>query len=191
MDQRPSAELEVVDRTREWVREHFLYMRPDWRLGADDPLLTVRDVRGRDPLRVVIDSNARTPVTAHVIGTDGRAVIFVREGADTTRVAALRDAGARVVEVPRGEGGVDLRAVGRWLDQHDALSVLLEGGPTLAAAMLRAALVDEALLLYAPLVVGDAGLPALPGRIETLGLRETRVFRLGDDVAVQGLVPPD
>ena len=40
MDQRPSAELEVVDRTREWVREHFLYMRPDWRLGADDPLLS-------------------------------------------------------------------------------------------------------------------------------------------------------
>lgn len=39
MDERTAAELEIVARTREWVREHFLYMRPDWRLGIDDPLL--------------------------------------------------------------------------------------------------------------------------------------------------------
>ncbi len=39
MDQRTSDELEIVARTREWVREHFLYMRPEWRLGIDDPLL--------------------------------------------------------------------------------------------------------------------------------------------------------
>ena len=39
MDERTSNELEIVARTREWVREHFLYMRPEWRLGIDDPLL--------------------------------------------------------------------------------------------------------------------------------------------------------
>jgi diaminohydroxyphosphoribosylaminopyrimidine deaminase/5-amino-6-(5-phosphoribosylamino)uracil reductase len=158
---------------------------------ADDPLLTVRDVRGRDPLRVIVDSEARTPPTARVIGSDGRALLFVREGADAARVGALREAGARVVEVSRAEGGVDLVAAMRWLDAHDVLSVLLEGGPTLASAMLRAGLVDEALFLYAPLVVGDAGLPALAGRLETLTLREARAFRLGEDLAVRGLLPPD
>ncbi len=171
--------------------EHDAVMVGVGTVRADDPLLTVRDVRGRDPLRVVVDSEARTPPTARVIGSDGRALFFVRQGADGSRVAVLRDAGVRVVEVARAEGGVDLVAVARWLDQHDVLSVLVEGGPTLATAMLRAGLVDEALFLYAPLVVGDAGLPALAGRLDTLPLREARVFRLGDDVAVQGLVPPD
>ncbi|TMD60924.1 MAG: bifunctional diaminohydroxyphosphoribosylaminopyrimidine deaminase/5-amino-6-(5-phosphoribosylamino)uracil reductase RibD [Chloroflexi bacterium] len=158
---------------------------------ADDPQLTVRDVRGRDPLRVVLDAGARTPPAARVIGNDGRAVVFVGEGADAGCVRGLRDAGARVVEIPRADRGVDLRAALGWLDKHDVLSVLLEAGPTVATAMLRAALVDEALFLYAPLVVGDAGLPALGGTIEAIALRQSRVFRLGDDVAVQGLVPPD
>ena len=39
MDERTADELAIVARTREWVREHFLYMRPEWRLGIDDPLL--------------------------------------------------------------------------------------------------------------------------------------------------------
>ncbi|OLC52397.1 MAG: riboflavin biosynthesis protein RibD [Chloroflexi bacterium 13_1_40CM_4_68_4] len=158
---------------------------------ADDPQLTVRDVRGRDPLRIVLDAEARTPSAARVIGNDGRAVVFVREGADGGRTRALRDAGARVVEIPRADGGVDIRAALAWLDAHDVRSVLVEAGPTLAAALLRAAFVDEALFLYAPLVVGDAGLPALGGKLDAIALRESRVFRLGDDVAVQGLVPPD
>ena len=151
----------------------------------------MRDVRGRDPLRAVVDTEARTPPSSRVIGSDGRAVIFVREGADASRAGALRDAGARVIELPRGRDGLDLRAVLRWLDEHDVLSVLLEAGPTLAGALLRGALVDEALFLYAPLVVGDAGLPAFGARLDALELRDVRTFRLGVDVAVQGLVPPD
>jgi diaminohydroxyphosphoribosylaminopyrimidine deaminase/5-amino-6-(5-phosphoribosylamino)uracil reductase len=158
---------------------------------ADDPQLTVRDVRGRDPLRVVVDAEARTPPRAPVVGNDGRAVVFVREGAHADRVAALAAAGARVVPIAPSDGGVDLRTALTWLDRHDVLSVLLEGGPTLAASMLRAGLVDEALFIYAPVVVGNAGLPALGESLETIALQHTRVFRLGDDVAVQGLVPPD
>src|SRR5919201_660185 len=158
---------------------------------AADPQLTVRDVRGRDPLRVVLDAHARTPPNARVVGNDGRAVVFVREGADAARVDALREAGARIAAIPGAEDGLDVRAALAWLDRHDVLSVLLEAGPTLASAMLRAGLVDEALFIYAPIVVGDAGLPALGAKLEPLALRDTRVFRLGADVALHGLVPPD
>lgn len=159
---------------------------------VDDPLLTVRDVRGRDPLRVIVDSNAATPPEARVIGRDGRALVLVGEAADPARVERLRAAGARVVELPRSGAHVDLRAVARWLDANDVLSVLLEGGPTLAGAMLAAGLVDQVLLIYAPLVAGEAGtVPALAGALPDLRLREVRAFRLGEDVAVEGLVPAD
>lgn len=158
----------------------------------DDPLLTVRDVRGRDPLRVIIDSNARTPPEARVIGRDGRALLLVGEGADGQRVSRLREAGARVIELPRADRRIDLRAAARWLDENDVLSVLLEGGPTLAAAMLAAGLVDAVLLIYAPLVVGDAATTsAVRGGLPELRLRDVRAFRLGEDVAIEGLVPPD
>lgn len=158
---------------------------------ADDPLLTVREVRGRDPLRVVIDTEARTPPRARVIGGDGRAVVLVGDGADRSSVAALREAGAKVAELPRSGGGIDLGAAARWLDARDVLSVLLEGGPTLAAAMLGAALVDQVLFIYAPLLVGDGPPTALAARLPELRLRAPRSFRLGEDVAIEGLVPPD
>jgi diaminohydroxyphosphoribosylaminopyrimidine deaminase/5-amino-6-(5-phosphoribosylamino)uracil reductase len=140
---------------------------------------------------VVLAAGAPTPATARVVGNDGRAVVFVRQGADAGRVSALRGAGARVVEIPKAEGGVDIRAALSWLDRYDTLSVLLEAGPRLASAALRAGLVDEALFIYAPLVVGDAGLPALAVAPDALPLRDLRTFRLGGDLAVQGLVPPD
>src|SRR5438067_4698440 len=76
---------------------------------ADDPQLTVREVRGRDPLRIVLDAEARTPPRARIVGNDGRAIVFAREHADAARIAALRDAGARVVEIARADGGVDIR----------------------------------------------------------------------------------
>jgi diaminohydroxyphosphoribosylaminopyrimidine deaminase/5-amino-6-(5-phosphoribosylamino)uracil reductase len=157
---------------------------------ADDPLLTVREVRGRDPLRVVVDTGAHTPPASRVIGRDGRALIAVAEGADRERIDALRASGAQVIELQRGVGGLDLRALARWLDGRDVTSVLLEGGPTLAGAMIRGGLVDEALFIYAPLLVG-AGRSALDGPLAELRLQRVRAFRLGEDVAVQGVVPPD
>ena len=158
---------------------------------ADDPLLTVRDVRGRDPLRVVVDTDARTPPQARVIGRDGRAVVLVGEGADRSRVASLQTVGAKVAELPRADGRIDLRAAARWLDARDVLSVLLEGGPTLAAAMVAGGLVDQVLFIYAPLLVGDGPPNALAASLSELRLREPRTFRLGEDVAIEGLVPPD
>jgi diaminohydroxyphosphoribosylaminopyrimidine deaminase/5-amino-6-(5-phosphoribosylamino)uracil reductase len=157
---------------------------------ADDPLLTVRDVRGRDPLRVVVDSAARTPPAARVIGRDGRAVIAVAEDAARQRVAALQSAGAHVVDLPRAPGGVDLLALARWLYERDVSSVLLEGGPTLGAAMLHSGLVDETLFIYAPLLIGT-GRSALEGPLAQLRLQQVHAFRLGEDVALRGAVPPD
>lgn len=182
--------LRHVHRLRD---EHDAVMVGIGTVLADDPLLTVREIRGRDPLRVVIDADARTPPAARVVGRDGRALVVVGDGADSVRVSRLRDAGAQVLEAPRGAGGVDLGAAMRLLGARDVTSVLLEGGPTLAAAMLDAALVDELLLIYAPLVVGDPAPSAVGAlrRVSALRLRDVRVFRLGEDVAVSATLPPD
>ena len=132
---------------------------------ADDPQLTVRDAlgrtAGRQPLRVVLDRRGRLPAGARVL-----------------------DAAAPTL-VSRADGPRELLAE---LFGRGVRRVLLEGGPTLAAAFLRADLVDEAVVHLAPTLLG-AG-PPLVGDlgIATIGaalhLQVREVTRLGGDVAL-------
>lgn len=141
---------------------------------ADDPLLTVRDADGqplpRQPLRVVADSDARTPADAKVRNEDAE-----------TWIATAAEVG--------GGTRVDLAALLDRLWVRGRRHVLLEGGPRLAAAMFDAGLVDEVLVYLAPTVLG-AGRSAVDGGAATtltdahsLELRE--VTRIGPDVRLR------
>ena len=151
---------------------------------ADDPELTVRAVRGRDPLRVIVDSGARTPVNAKVLGRDrSRTVIFVGKRADQRRTQALRATGTAVVVLPSGAGGLSLRAALRWLGRHGINTVLSEAGPRVASTLVREGLADRLLLVYVP-IAGGSGPHALPDRMPSKGYRNLRARRLGGDVAL-------
>ena len=154
---------------------------------ADDPALTVREVRGRDPLRVVVDADARTPANAKVVRARDpqRTIVFTARDANTRRTNRLRDAGVLLATVPRADGGLDLGAVLRWLGEHGVNTVLSEAGPHVAGALVRAKLADRLLFFLSPLAGGD-GPPALDGVASPAELSDVRVRRIGDDVAVEG-----
>src|SRR2546430_5372520 len=80
---------------------------------ADDPALTVREVKGRDPLRVIVDADARTPLTAKVVRSKDpqHTVIFVARDAEVRRTNKLREAGVLLVTVPPADGGAGLAAL--------------------------------------------------------------------------------
>ena len=121
---------------------------------TDDPLLDVRPDPGHQPLRVVVDTAGRTPLTARCLS--GAAPALVVTG------PLLDDPGyPRSAALPAVDGRVDLAALLRLLqDEHDVVSVLLEGGPTLAGAFVRAGLVDRVVGYVAPALLG-AGPAAL------------------------------
>ncbi len=154
---------------------------------ADDPALTVREVKGRDPLRVVLDTEARTPPTAKVVRAKDpqRTVIFVARDAEPRRVKRLRDTGVLIATLPRADGGLDIARALRWLGEQGVNTLLCEAGPHIAGSLLRGHLADRLLLIVAPLAGGD-GPVALADVPAALDLREVRVRRLGDDVAVEG-----
>ncbi len=156
---------------------------------ADDPALTVREVRGRDPLRVIVDTDAKTPVGAKVVRAKDpqHTVICVARDADARRVSRLRDAGVLVTTLPRSEGGLDLASLLRWLADHGVNSVLCEAGPTIASALVAGGLADRLMIITAP-IAGGGGPAALDGLGKTIDLRDVRVRRLGDDVAIEGEV---
>lgn len=124
-------------------------------LLADDPSLTVRafDI-GRQPLRVVVDSLLRMPVTARMLGLPGRTLI-----ATATRVAereaALARAGAEIVYLPDADRKVDLAALMQELARREINEVTAEAGGALAGALIEARLVDEVVLYFAPHLMGD------------------------------------
>ncbi len=156
---------------------------------ADDPALTVREIRGRDPLRVIVDTEARTPPTAKVVRAKDpqRTVVCVARDADVRRVHRLREAGTLVTTVPRAEGGLDLAALLRWLADQGVNTVLCEAGPKIAGALVAAGLADRLMVITVPIAGGD-GPCALDGIGKSVQLRDLRVRRLGEDVAIEGEV---
>lgn len=135
---------------------------------SDDPWLTVRDPRiemgGRQPLRVIIDSSLRTPLSARLLAQPGKACIVTLEQPQH-RVQPFIDRGVAVLMVSARDGRVDLGEALRRLSDMEINEVLLEAGPTLAGAMFRAELVDELVLYTAPMLLGGEALPllSLPG----------------------------
>jgi len=126
---------------------------------ADDPTLTAREcvpLVERQPLRVVFDRAARLPLGSALVRSvgEGPVVVVCRPGAPG--IPSLIAAGVEVIEA--GDAGQALAELGR----RGVVTLLLEGGPTLAAALRADDLVDRLALFIAPLVLG-AGPHALAG----------------------------
>jgi diaminohydroxyphosphoribosylaminopyrimidine deaminase / 5-amino-6-(5-phosphoribosylamino)uracil reductase len=127
---------------------------------ADDPHLAVRHVKAdSQPLRVVVDSEARTPTTARVLDDVAPTLIAVADNAN----AAHLEGRASVVRLPRTQRGLDLHALLKALDERGIRSILLEGGPTLAGSFLAEGLVDRVIGYVAPVLIGGGGRSALEG----------------------------
>ncbi|MDR3564839.1 MAG: bifunctional diaminohydroxyphosphoribosylaminopyrimidine deaminase/5-amino-6-(5-phosphoribosylamino)uracil reductase RibD [Negativicutes bacterium] len=163
---------------------------------ADDPALTTRLPQGgRNPLRIIVDSKARTPLTAKVV-TDGLAptIIAVTDDAPSANIAALRANGVELLMLPRGETGVDLRILLRTLAERKITSVLLEGGATLNAAALAANVVDKVQAFIAPKMIGGSAAPGPVGGVgvttldDAVQLEDVAVETVGEDILVSAYV---
>jgi len=140
---------------------------------ADDPLLTCRlpGMVKNSPVRVVLDSALRLSLGSRLIQTARQTPVWVVAG-PAAPYAAEEALQGRGVEVMRLAAADDLRAVLKCLAGRSISRLLLEGGPTLAAALIAADLVDEAVLFHSARVVGNDGVDALdPTAMATLKKR--------------------
>ncbi len=126
---------------------------------ADDPRLTCHAVRGLDPVRVVLDTHARTPVGARVVlaAQQSKAPTLICTGPRPSpqRRLALERAGALVLPCKLGPNGkLALTAVLQHLTDRSVMSVLLEGGPTALGAFFDAQLVNKVVVFMSPSILG-------------------------------------
>ena len=164
---------------------------------ADNPSLTTRlPEGGRDPVRLVLDSMARTPPESRLInGSSPAPAIIVTGGrAPRDRVAGLEQAGAEVVALPGEDGRVDLKALARYLAEREITSLLIEGGGEVHASALASGIVDKVAWFIAPMLIGGRRAPGpLAGEgpeniSQAVPLDRVSVSRLGNDLLIEGYI---
>jgi diaminohydroxyphosphoribosylaminopyrimidine deaminase / 5-amino-6-(5-phosphoribosylamino)uracil reductase len=140
---------------------------------ADNPDLTCRihGFRSTPNVRIIADSHLRSSLTSRLLATakDVPTWFLLREGTNLAREDAFVDLGAKLIKIPGSPAGVDLAAAMKALGAAGLTRVLVEGGGQIAAAMLRADLVDRIAWFHAPAVMGGDGWPAVQAfGVETL-----------------------
>jgi 5-amino-6-(5-phosphoribosylamino)uracil reductase/diaminohydroxyphosphoribosylaminopyrimidine deaminase/5-amino-6-(5-phosphoribosylamino)uracil reductase len=156
--------------SHEMRAEHDAIMVGAGTVCKDDPRLTVRLVAGQNPLRVVVDSTLRTPLSAAVLTEEAApgTVLAVTDRAPAAKRDKVRALGATVLCIPAASGGrVNLVALLAALHELGIRSLLVEGGAEIITALLRARLVDRLVVCVAPKILG-AGIEA----VGDLGIRE-------------------
>jgi len=162
---------------------------------ADDPLLNSRlpDSDGRDPLRVVVDSQLRMPAAAQMLRQESKAGTLVATAvADDNKIKALQEAGAEVLVCPTVDGRVCLKSLWRELGKRDVQRLLLEGGTTLAGAALKSDLIDQMMIFVAPKLVGGAsGFGIFSGEgcqqlRNAIPLVDLSYEQIGEDIMITG-----
>lgn len=159
---------------------------------ADDPELTVRLVKGSDPLRIVIDRTLRIPLTSRVLanGAASHTLIVAGNAASKARERAIEELGGQVLRVAElaDPKGLDLPRLIEALGRRGIQSVLVEGGKGIITSLLAARAVDRLVAVIAPMIigkgvdaVGDLGITRLA---EAITFSSVTTRRLGPDIVV-------
>jgi diaminohydroxyphosphoribosylaminopyrimidine deaminase/5-amino-6-(5-phosphoribosylamino)uracil reductase len=132
---------------------------------ADDPLLTCRLPGMHSPVRVVLDGTLRLPIASKLVESARQTPLWLISGDATPseRKRVLEARGVEVMVVATRSGKIDLGAALKLLAQRGITRLMVEAGPMLAAAFVRADLVDEAALFRSPKDIGREAIDALDG----------------------------
>ncbi|MDX2494493.1 MAG: bifunctional diaminohydroxyphosphoribosylaminopyrimidine deaminase/5-amino-6-(5-phosphoribosylamino)uracil reductase RibD [Desulfuromusa sp.] len=165
----------------------------------DDPLLNTRlpEGGGRDPLRVVVDSQLRIKADCRMLKQKSAAKTLVATvSSDQEKISLLKDVGAEVVIFPAASGRVSLPALWQELGRRNVQKLLLEGGATLAGAALAHNLIEQLMVFVAPKILGGFspfGIFSGSGCVkmaDAIQLEDVLYKQIGEDLVVTGDVVP-
>jgi diaminohydroxyphosphoribosylaminopyrimidine deaminase / 5-amino-6-(5-phosphoribosylamino)uracil reductase len=150
---------------------------------ADNPLLTCRlpGMQKHSPVRVVLDSKLRLPPEHALVATARETPLWVIAAPDASvdREKALQEAGVEVLRSGKGEGGLDVKKALQVLGEKGITRLLVEPGPIVAASFLKAELIDEAVVIRSPAVLGADAIDAIEG-LSLKSLTDSLKFRIAE-----------
>ena len=163
---------------------------------ADNPQLTCRVRGGRDPIRIILDSKARTPVDAHVVqlarASKTPTWVVVGSKAPARKRAALERAGVETFSAKMHADKIDLKDLLLHLGERELLSILVEGGPTVLGSFFEQKAVNKLYAFVAPMLIGGVeALSSIGGAgpshlLNAARLSQVEVENIGRDFLVTG-----
>ena len=158
----------------------------------DNPRLTPRHVKGKDPWKVVVDSKALISPQCNLMKHPHKLIIATTNRADRKTTAMLEKKGVTIIMCPSKEGRVDLKALMKELGKRSITSVMMESGQSLATAALSQKIVDKVRIFIAPKIIGQ-GIPVLGSLgitniAKALHLKGIRIETIKNDVLIEGYI---
>ncbi|MCP4269511.1 MAG: bifunctional diaminohydroxyphosphoribosylaminopyrimidine deaminase/5-amino-6-(5-phosphoribosylamino)uracil reductase RibD [Candidatus Brocadiaceae bacterium] len=162
---------------------------------ADNPQLTVRHVKGRNPLRVIVDSNLRLPINFSVLvdGNPNKTIIATTSNASSRKMMAVKKLGVEVLIVKKERNGrVSLADLLKELGKREIMSVLVEGGSEIITSLLKGNLVDKMIIPISPKIIGG-GMEAI-GDLNIKKIKNAikfssfKTMKKGDDIIFEGAI---
>ena len=156
----------------------------------DNPELTPRLVKGKDPMKIVVDSKLKIPKSCNLMKEPKKLIIAATNKAPKSSIKRLQHKGATVIIAKSKNGMVDLEDLMKQLGKHEITSVMIEGGSQLNSSAIKAGVVDKVLIFTAPKLIGNG-----IGAIGSLGIKKISnaidiknpvCRRIGNDMMVEG-----
>jgi diaminohydroxyphosphoribosylaminopyrimidine deaminase / 5-amino-6-(5-phosphoribosylamino)uracil reductase len=139
---------------------------------ADDPMLTTRlETGGKNPIRIVLDSDLKTPLEAKITDTtEAKTWIVAKEGADLEKAKVLEEKGVEIIYVPKNDSGLEISVLLNKLYEKGVTDLLVEGGSEINGSFLRAGLINKFSIYVAPKILGgrDSLTPFTGNNVESM-----------------------
>ena len=163
---------------------------------SDDPSLTYRgEHKGKDPLRIIIDSTLKVPFESKVIKyNNNNTIVACVENTDLIKKEKLEKMGVKIIETKSKKGKVDLQEVVEKLGKEKIDSILLEGGGTLNFSALKEGIVDKVRFYIAPKIIGgENSKNSVSGQgfynlDDCVNLKDMSYEQMGNEIVVEGYI---
>ena len=157
----------------------------------DNSELTVRLIKGRNPIKIVVDSTLKIPVNANVVKNDPtKLIVATTKNANKKKVKLLQQKGVNVLILNTKKGMVDLNELMKELGRLEITSIMIEGGAELNAEAIRSGIVDKILFFISPKMIGkgleaigDLGIKKVD---KSINLKNIDYKKIGKDILIEG-----
>lgn len=152
-------------------------------IKTDNPLLNVREVRGRNPVRVIIDGNLSIPIKSKILNPvdPENTWLFISDSVDEKKVKRIEDRGIEIFRIDScNQKLLDIGKILKVLAEKKITSVLVEGGANIFTHFLEEELFDEVIIMQTPKILGRG--ISFSNLIKTKNLQLLKIDKLGQDI---------
>ena len=158
----------------------------------DNPELTPRLVRGKDPLKIVVDSRLKIPKNCNLMKDPAKLIVATTNKVPKSAISKLQQKGINVIVTKSNKGMVDLQDLMKQLGKHEIASVMIEGGSELNSSAIKDRIVDKLLIFTAPKLIGNGKGPignlGISKIDKAINLKNPVCTRVGRDSLVEAYI---